>query len=78
MAKRIGSLHKNNPGANRPGAGYFKTESGLNQLLLSFFLPDFTVDPGISPDHARFAALVGFYHRSGIGPLALTLPRRIV
>jgi len=34
--------------------------------IFSFFHPDFTVDPGISPGRA-LEALVGFYHRSGIG-----------
>jgi hypothetical protein len=30
-----------------------------------FSYPDFTVDSGITPDHARIA-LAGFYRRSGI------------
>jgi hypothetical protein len=31
----------------------------------TFFYPDCTVDPGISPD-LRFVVLVGYHHRSGI------------
>lgn len=38
----------------------------------AFFHPDYTVDSGIAPDQ-RFA-LVGFYHRSGLGISSLTLP----
>jgi len=38
-----------------------------NTGLHTFFHPDCTVDPGVSPDHAQFYALVGCHHRSGIG-----------
>jgi len=40
------------------------------------FIRTLTVDPGITPG-LRVSALVGFYHRSGIGARrSLTLPRR--
>jgi hypothetical protein len=44
----------------------------------TFFHPDFTVGPGVSPDPALFA-LVDYHHRSGIAKrfiFWLTLPRR--
>jgi hypothetical protein len=41
--------------------------TALCKSLMSFFHPDYTVGPGVSPDPARYpAALVGCHHRSGI------------
>ena len=37
----------------------------LNTPFLTFFLPDYTVGPGVSPDHVQ-VVLVGCDHRSGI------------
>ena len=51
------------------------TANKLNSLL-TFFYPDYTVDPGVSPSHAPMVR-VGFDHRSGIGTAFLTLPRRL-
>jgi len=39
------------------------------ETWFSFFYPDYTVDPGISPSLTRMA-LVGCHHRSGIGSAA--------
>lgn len=42
-----------------------------HKAILSFFHPDFTVGPGVSPDHAlALAAARGLYHRLGIPRLA--------
>ena len=51
--------------------------SGANQhiYVLAFFYPDFTVDSGISPDHARFVR-VGFTTDRELEVSFLTLPRR--
>jgi hypothetical protein len=44
--------------------------TALCKSLVSFFHPDYTVGPGVSPDPARsLAALVGCHHRSGIAVL---------
>ena len=34
----------------------------------TFFHPDYTVGPGVSPDHASLTDTRGLYHRSGIVP----------
>jgi len=52
--------------------------------LHTFFHPDYTVGPGVSPDRARRAASVtgqpaaarGLYRRSGIGLAQVELRRR--
>jgi hypothetical protein len=45
--------------------------------LLTFFYPDYTVDPGISPGHALFV-LVGFTTDRELEVNFLTLPRRLI
>lgn len=42
----------------------------------SFLHPDYTVDPGISPDHARVRSWVVTTDRE-LGPASRTLPRRL-
>jgi hypothetical protein len=37
-----------------------------NREAHTFFHPDYTVGPGVSPDHASLTDTRGLYHRSGI------------
>jgi hypothetical protein len=39
-----------------------------NREAHTFFHPDYTVGPGVSPDHASLTDTRGLYHRSGIVP----------
>jgi hypothetical protein len=43
---------------------------------LTFFYPDYTVDPGVSPGHA-FSMRVGYTTDRESEPAFLTLPRRL-
>jgi len=44
---------------------------------LTFFYPDYTVDPGVSPGHA-FSMRVGYTTDRESEPAFLTLPRRLL
>jgi len=45
--------------------------------LLTFFRPDYTVGPGVSPDPTPLA-LAGFTADRELGSYTLTLPRRLI
>jgi len=51
--------------------GYINTRLNKKGYILSFFPPDCTVGPGVTPDHAlAYASARGLYHRLGIPRLA--------